>query len=199
MISGEMGQGPAGNGNGNGPPYQPYQNHLLHTSGGVVIKRNVLSNSLVDINDPGKYIKMTLTLCMNLTVILTKFLFFSVALAQERLQRRGSVGSLDSGMSVSFHHSTSTRALHIPQQQQQQPQPAPSPASALCHKTVPFAAHGPHAVFRQGSTASNQGKSQSTSNFLGVVLSGNSNSRNRRERGGSMGGQEGKAGKTTEV
>ncbi|XP_077296946.1 brefeldin-resistant Arf-GEF family protein schizo isoform X2 [Arctopsyche grandis] len=177
MISGEMGQGPAGNGNGNGAPYQPYQNHHLHTSGGVVIKRNVLSNSLVDINDP-------------------------VALAQERLQRRGSVGSLDSGMSVSFHHSTSTRALHIPQQQQQQqqqPQPAPSPASALCHKTVPFAAHGPHAVFRQGSTASNQGKSQSTSNFLGAVLSGNSNSRNRRERGGSMGGQEGKAGKTTEV
>ncbi|XP_026746359.1 IQ motif and SEC7 domain-containing protein 1 isoform X1 [Trichoplusia ni] len=44
-----------------------------------IIKRNVLSNSLVDINDP-------------------------VALAAERLQRRGSVGSLDSGMSVSFAH-----------------------------------------------------------------------------------------------
>lgn len=119
-----------------------------------------------------------------------------MALAQERLQRRGSVGSLDSGMSVSFHHSTSTRALHIPQQP---PQPTQSPASSLCHKTVPFAAHGPHAVFRQGSTASTQAKSQSTSNFLGSVLSGNSSNRNRRERGGSMGGQEGKAGKTTEV
>ncbi|XP_053618665.1 IQ motif and SEC7 domain-containing protein 1 isoform X2 [Plodia interpunctella] len=52
----------------------------------TIIKRNVLSNSLVDINDP-------------------------VALAAERLQRRGSVGSLDSGMSVSFQHGSRT-ALH---------------------------------------------------------------------------------------
>ncbi|XP_045518753.1 IQ motif and SEC7 domain-containing protein 3 isoform X1 [Pieris brassicae] len=52
----------------------------------AVIKRNVLSNSLVDINDP-------------------------VALAAERLQRRGSVGSLDSGMSVSFQQGSRT-ALH---------------------------------------------------------------------------------------
>ncbi|XP_038219301.1 IQ motif and SEC7 domain-containing protein 1 isoform X3 [Zerene cesonia] len=52
----------------------------------TVIKRNVLSNSLVDINDP-------------------------VALAAERLQRRGSVGSLDSGMSVSFQQGSRT-ALH---------------------------------------------------------------------------------------
>lgn len=52
----------------------------------TIIKRNVLSNSLVDINDP-------------------------VALAAERLQRRGSVGSLDSGMSVSFPHG-SRGALH---------------------------------------------------------------------------------------
>lgn len=51
-----------------------------------IIKRNVLSNSLVDINDP-------------------------VALAAERLQRRGSVGSLDSGMSVSFQQGSRT-ALH---------------------------------------------------------------------------------------
>ncbi|XP_063542845.1 IQ motif and SEC7 domain-containing protein 1 isoform X3 [Cydia strobilella] len=51
-----------------------------------IIKRNVLSNSLVDINDP-------------------------VAMAAERLQRRGSVGSLDSGMSVSFQHGSRT-ALH---------------------------------------------------------------------------------------
>ncbi|CAH2060804.1 unnamed protein product, partial [Iphiclides podalirius] len=51
-----------------------------------IIKRNVLSNSLVDINDP-------------------------VALAAERLQRRGSVGSLDSGMSVSFQQG-SRNALH---------------------------------------------------------------------------------------
>ncbi|XP_026317092.1 IQ motif and SEC7 domain-containing protein 2 isoform X2 [Hyposmocoma kahamanoa] len=51
-----------------------------------IIKRNVLSNSLVDINDP-------------------------VALAVERLQRRGSVGSLDSGMSVSFQQG-SRNALH---------------------------------------------------------------------------------------
>ncbi|KAG6443644.1 hypothetical protein O3G_MSEX002954 [Manduca sexta] len=51
-----------------------------------IIKRNVLSNSLVDINDP-------------------------VALAAERLTRRGSVGSLDSGMSVSFQHG-SRNALH---------------------------------------------------------------------------------------
>ncbi|CAK1595477.1 unnamed protein product [Parnassius mnemosyne] len=48
-----------------------------------IIKRNVLSNSLVDINDP----------------------------AAERLQRRGSVGSLDSGMSVSFQQG-SRNALH---------------------------------------------------------------------------------------
>lgn len=47
-----------------------------------IIKRNVLSNSLVDINDPA-----------------------------ERLQRRGSVGSLDSGMSVSFQQG-SRNALH---------------------------------------------------------------------------------------
>ncbi|XP_060807451.1 IQ motif and SEC7 domain-containing protein 2 [Amyelois transitella] len=52
----------------------------------TIIKRNVLSNSLVDINDP-------------------------VALAAERLQRRGSVGSLDSGMSVSFQQG-SRNALH---------------------------------------------------------------------------------------
>ncbi|CAH0697592.1 unnamed protein product [Spodoptera exigua] len=52
----------------------------------TIIKRNVLSNSLVDINDP-------------------------VALAAERLQRRGSVGSLDSGMSVSFQQGSRT-ALH---------------------------------------------------------------------------------------
>ncbi|KAJ2941039.1 hypothetical protein O0L34_g13170 [Tuta absoluta] len=51
-----------------------------------IIKRNVLSNSLVDINDP-------------------------VAQAAERLQRRGSVGSLDSGMSVSFQQGSRT-ALH---------------------------------------------------------------------------------------
>ncbi|XP_049881719.1 IQ motif and SEC7 domain-containing protein 1 isoform X2 [Pectinophora gossypiella] len=51
-----------------------------------IIKRNVLSNSLVDINDP-------------------------VQLAAERLQRRGSVGSLDSGMSVSFQQG-SRNALH---------------------------------------------------------------------------------------
>ncbi|XP_073958776.1 uncharacterized protein isoform X3 [Choristoneura fumiferana] len=50
-----------------------------------IIKRNVLSNSLVDINDP--------------------------AMAAERLQRRGSVGSLDSGMSVSFQQGSRT-ALH---------------------------------------------------------------------------------------
>ncbi|XP_048486916.1 IQ motif and SEC7 domain-containing protein 3 isoform X1 [Plutella xylostella] len=57
-----------------------------------IIKRNVLSNSLVDINDP-------------------------VALAAERLQRRGSVGSLDSGMSVSFQHQQGSRtALHRPEQ-----------------------------------------------------------------------------------
>ncbi|KAL4712456.1 hypothetical protein ACJJTC_007472 [Scirpophaga incertulas] len=52
----------------------------------TISKRNVLSNSLVDINDP-------------------------VALAAERLQRRGSVGSLDSGMSVSFQQG-SRNALH---------------------------------------------------------------------------------------
>ncbi|CAG9109312.1 unnamed protein product [Plutella xylostella] len=57
-----------------------------------IIKRYVLSNSLVDINDP-------------------------VALAAERLQRRGSVGSLDSGMSVSFQHQQGSRtALHRPEQ-----------------------------------------------------------------------------------
>ncbi|KAI5639976.1 sec7 domain-containing protein [Phthorimaea operculella] len=50
-----------------------------------IIKRNVLSNSLVDINDPAQ--------------------------AAERLQRRGSVGSLDSGMSVSFQQGSRT-ALH---------------------------------------------------------------------------------------
>ncbi|CAH2099214.1 unnamed protein product [Euphydryas editha] len=54
-----------------------------------IIKRNVLSNSLVDINDP-------------------------VALAAERLQRRGSVGSLDSGMSVSFQHGSRTALASSP-------------------------------------------------------------------------------------
>ncbi|GBP00242.1 IQ motif and SEC7 domain-containing protein 1 [Eumeta japonica] len=57
-----------------------------------VIKRNVLSNSLVDINDPVSH-------------------RVAVALAAERLQRRGSVGSLDSGMSVSFQQG-SRGALH---------------------------------------------------------------------------------------
>ncbi|XP_063369960.1 IQ motif and SEC7 domain-containing protein 1 isoform X1 [Cydia amplana] len=60
--------------------------HAQHPPPTSIIKRNVLSNSLVDINDP-------------------------VAMAAERLQRRGSVGSLDSGMSVSFQHGSRT-ALH---------------------------------------------------------------------------------------
>lgn len=54
MIGGEMGQGSGTNGNSSAQ-YQQYQNHHLHSSGGVVIKRNVLSNSLVDINDPGEF------------------------------------------------------------------------------------------------------------------------------------------------
>lgn len=64
-------------------PAAPLRSNPPPTS---IIKRNVLSNSLVDINDP-------------------------VALAAERLQRRGSVGSLDSGMSVSFQQG-SRNALH---------------------------------------------------------------------------------------
>ncbi|CAK1546729.1 unnamed protein product [Leptosia nina] len=74
-------------------PAAPRASHPPPTT---IVKRNVLSNSLVDINDP-------------------------VALAAERLQRRGSVGSLDSGMSVSFQqgsrsalHATSPR--HPPEQ-----------------------------------------------------------------------------------
>ncbi|XP_050685112.1 IQ motif and SEC7 domain-containing protein 1 [Leptidea sinapis] len=64
----------------------------------TIIKRNVLSNSLVDINDP-------------------------VALAAERLQRRGSVGSLDSGMSVSFQHGSRSALATSPRQPPDQRSP----------------------------------------------------------------------------
>lgn len=39
--------------NGNVAQYHQYHQGHLHAGNGVVIKRNVLSNSLVDINDPG--------------------------------------------------------------------------------------------------------------------------------------------------
>lgn len=112
---------------GHAPPAPAYHHHhhaaLPHHAPNppatTVIKRNVLSNSLVDINDP-------------------------VALAQERLQRRGSVGSLDSGMSVSFHHTASSKTLA-----------APTPP---CHK--------PHLLFQQRSP-SNHGRQN---NFLGGIF-----------------------------
>ncbi|KAL0810047.1 hypothetical protein ABMA28_010868 [Loxostege sticticalis] len=91
----------------------------------TIIKRNVLSNSLVDINDP-------------------------VALAAERLQRRGSVGSLDSGMSVSFQQG-SRNALHAtsPRHPGEQRSPGrifgnifPSRQRKLSASGVPDSKHG---------------------------------------------------------
>jgi len=72
----------------------------LQHSDAQPLKRTTLSNSLLDIHDP-----------------------------TERYQRRGSVGSLDSGMSVSFQSSTTNSTMsrdsspkNIQQQQQQQHQ-----------------------------------------------------------------------------
>ncbi|KOB77769.1 putative guanyl-nucleotide exchange factor [Operophtera brumata] len=45
----------------------------------------------------------------------------NVALAAERLQRRGSVGSLDSGMSVSFQQGSRTALATSPRQPDRSP------------------------------------------------------------------------------
>lgn len=87
---------------------------VIRDAGGrteATLKRTTLSNSLLDIHDP-----------------------------VERYQRRGSVGSLDSGMSISFQSSTTNSTMSrdsSPKNLQHHQHPQPAVSSALAAAKVP--------------------------------------------------------------
>lgn len=131
-----------GNGQGQGPRLMRQGSGSGGARPDVSLKRTTLSNSLLDMHDPA-----------------------------ERYQRRGSVGSLDSGMSISFQSSTTTSTMsrdsspkNLQHQMQLQQQQAAAMAAASALSSAAAAA---------ATSTTNGGKArglQHQSSFLGNIF-----------------------------